>query len=386
MQRPDYHGGSIVNLMTSLAEGLGGAPAAPVPLRLLPGGRVAAARNVVLLVLDGLGFDYLAARGAAGGIRSGLLGPIDSVYPPTTATAITTFLTGLAPAQHGLVGWFTYFREIGAVTTVLPFTMRPARVPLAAARVRAAGLFGLTAVFDRIPAASTAVLPRHLVDSEYSRALGGRAERVGFRTFAGLVRKVSAAVRRGGGRRFVYAYWPELDRLAHRHGVGSDLVARHLADLDAGVAVLRRALLGTETLLVVCADHGFVDVAPAGRLRLEDYPALADALVLPLCGEPRTAYCYVHPERYGDFGRLAESLLGEAVEALPSARLPEEGWLGPGDPHPRLHQRLGHWTLRLRDGWCLTDRLLGEAAHPMVGFHGGASDAERRVPLAVWAL
>jgi hypothetical protein len=69
-----------------------------------------------------------------------------------------------------------------------------------------------------------------------------------------------------------------------------------------------------------------------------------------------------------------------------STALIEEGWLGPGPIHPRLGERVGDWTLLLADGYALTDRLQGEKRHRMVGFHGGASDAERRVPLMVWEL
>jgi hypothetical protein len=386
MQRPDYLGGSIVNLMASLELGLGGPGTGYPPARLLLPDRVARAGRVVLLVLDGLGYDHLSAGAAGSHLRAGLLGALDSVFPPTTATAITSFLTGVAPLQHGLTGWYTYFRELGTVATVLPYVTRAGRTNLGTAGVGAAALYGLTPVFDRLPVQSAAVLPAGIADSAYSRALAGRALRVRFRSLRGLVRGVVDTVRRAPGRAFVYAYWPELDRLAHRHGVASVQVAGHLGELDAAVDRLCGALSGSDTLLLVSADHGFIDVPEARWLRLEHHPRLADALVLPLCGEPRTAYCYVHPEHSPGFPDAAQEHLGEAVEVWPSGVLLEEGWLGVGESHPRVWQRVGHWALLLREGWCLTDRLLGEKGHPMVGFHGGASDRERRVPLAAWEL
>jgi hypothetical protein len=380
-----YGGEGIVNLVSSLVSGLGGVETGYPPLAALPPARVAGARRVVLLVVDGLGHDLLAAGPPGGTLRRGLLGPITSVFPPTTATAIPTFLTGLAPSRHGLVGWHTYFRELGTVATVLPYTTRPGRFPLARSGVGADTLFGLTPVFARLPVASTAVLPRGLADSEVSRALAGPAVRLPFRSLGGLLRQVLGQVRQGGGgRRFVYAYWPEIDRLAHRHGSRSPQVAAELARLDAGVKGLLAGLAGTDTLLVVTADHGFVDVPPGGRLWLEDHPDLAAGLVLPLCGEPRTAYCYVHPHRARAFGREVEAALGAAAWARPSEALLEEGWLGPGPCHPGLADRLGHWTVLMNEGHALSDRLLGEEPHPMVGFHGGVSAAEMRVPLAVW--
>jgi hypothetical protein len=384
MMRADYAGGGIVNLMSSVVSGLGGKETGHPPLGLLGPGRVGAARRVVLLVIDGLGFAHLSGARAGEAMRSGLAGPISSVFPPTTASAITTLLTGLAPRQHGLVGWYTYLREIGSVATVLPFTTRYGRFPLGRAGVSAAALYGLTPVFDRLPVASAAVLPADLADSEVSRALGGRALRVPFRSLAGLVARVLGLVRGGGRRRFIYAYWPGLDRLAHRHGVASQEVAVHLGQVDAAVALLRAGLAGSGTLLLVSADHGFVDVPPAGQLELAAQGALAASLVLPLCGEPRTAFCYLHPRAMAGFASIARAELGAAAQPVASEALVEEGWLGPGPSHPRLADRVGHWALLMGEGFTLRDRLPAERCHPMIGFHGGATAAEMQVPLLVW--
>jgi hypothetical protein len=384
MTRADYEGGGIVNLMSSIVDGIGGKATGYPPSRLLSPERVAAARRVVLLVVDGLGFKYLGSAPMGEGLRSGLVGSMSSVFPPTTATAITTYLTGVAPRQHGLVGWYTYFREIGTVVTVLPYTVRHGDCPLERSGVGAAALYRLTSIFDRLPVASAAVLPAALADSEVSRALGGRALRVPFRSLAGLVRGVADLVRGAGRRRFIYAYWPGLDRLAHRHGIGSAEVAAHLGEVAAAVARLRRALAGSGTLLVVSADHGFVDVPPEGQLRLAPGGALAASLVLPLCGEPRTVYCYVAPRAAAAFEAIVHAEIGAAAEVLASGVLIEQGWLGPGPTHPRLAERVGDWTILMREGYTLGDRLPGERTYPMVGFHGGATAAEMQVPLLLW--
>ncbi|WP_059756303.1 alkaline phosphatase family protein [Thiobacillus denitrificans] len=129
---PDYHGGGIVNLMSSIATVLGGnSPYAP--LAALPPAALAGARHLVLLVVDGLGHDYLLGRD--GCLRQHLRGQMTSVFPSTTASAIPTFLTGLAPQQHGLTGWHMYFREIGAIIAPLPFRVRTGRHALREAGV-----------------------------------------------------------------------------------------------------------------------------------------------------------------------------------------------------------------------------------------------------------
>src|SRR4051812_17482245 len=101
---PDYDGGSLVNLMASIVDGCGGAARHP-PLGALPPAELSSARNVVLLIVDGLGDFYLRRRGAGSALAAGRRSPMTSVFPPTTASAITTSYTGATPLEHGLTGW-----------------------------------------------------------------------------------------------------------------------------------------------------------------------------------------------------------------------------------------------------------------------------------------
>ena len=121
--RPDYEGGSIVNLMASIEAAFGRRASYP-ELRDLASDEIAGARNLCLLVIDGLGWRYLARALGGGALRRHARAAITSTFPTTTATAITTFMTGLAPQQHGLTGWHMYFRELGTVLAVLPFRPR----------------------------------------------------------------------------------------------------------------------------------------------------------------------------------------------------------------------------------------------------------------------
>ena len=104
-----------------------------------------------------------------------------------------------------------------------------------------------------------------------------------------LCERVLEAVRTPG-RKFVYAYYPELSTIAHVHGIGSETARTELARIDAAFAFLVGALEGSGTTVIVTADHGFVDTTEATRVDLRDHPDLAEMLVLPLCGEPRVAW------------------------------------------------------------------------------------------------
>ncbi len=60
---PDYQGGGIVNLMASIAGAFGGDPRSYPPLDVLGRGWLRAHRNIVLVVIDGLGYEWLKRAG-----------------------------------------------------------------------------------------------------------------------------------------------------------------------------------------------------------------------------------------------------------------------------------------------------------------------------------
>ncbi len=100
---PAYGGPCIASLTPALL-GVVSQGAEPAPDWLPEPARLA--DQIVLLVLDGVGWAQLqAAKGMTPTIGSGVGGPITSVVPTTTATALTSISTGLVPAAHGIVGY-----------------------------------------------------------------------------------------------------------------------------------------------------------------------------------------------------------------------------------------------------------------------------------------
>jgi len=382
VERPRYDGDSIVNLMASIISADGGESLYPC-LNDLDIEKLRSARNILLLVVDGLGYEFLCSCSAGAFMRRHLKRSITSVFPPTTATAITTFLTGLAPQQHGLTGWFVYFRELGSVVRVLPFTTRLGSIPLEAMGVRARELFGHVAVFDRLTRAAFSVSPARIAYSEFNQSHGGCAKIKPYGTLEEFFLSIEDIVKRTEEQSFVYGYWAGLDHLAHLEGIGSEAARNHLRELDAGLERLLEGIKGTDSMLILTADHGFVDIASDKILNLADHPDLSDTLSLPLCGEPRAAYCYVWPGRTADFLSYVETEFSTYADCVPSEDLVAEGYFGPGVAHPRLLERVGQYTLLMRDEYAIQDDLPSEERFTPVGLHGGGSSAELYVPLIV---
>lgn len=385
MTLPDYHGGSIVNLMQSIVAGLGRGAAVPayLPHRALPPALLAESRHVVLLVIDGLGDGFLRRKRPGGAIASLSNGPMTSVFPSTTASAVTTFLTADAPKQHALTGWFMWLREIGVVAEPLPFRVRAGGGNLCDTGLTPESVFDRAPVFDLIRRECFMLQPARLGSSVYSRAHQGAAISRPYRTMGGLfsrIRQLTASKTPS----YIYAYWPELDTLGHRCGMESAAAGAHLAEIDARVEGLLEKIRGRGVTLVVTADHGFVDTTADTWIDVEKHPQLKAMLAVPVCGEPRAAYCYLHPGAEQDFVAYVREHLASACDLLSADALMDGDYYGLGEPHPRLRERIGHYCLIMRENFAIRDRISTERrVKSMIGVHGGTSEAEMNVPLAI---
>src|SRR3954471_12273900 len=174
--RPDYEGGSLVNLVASVVASRGGKPLhAQLRNFALP-----AAKNLVLLIIDGLGDNYLARRGRGSELLRRRRMTLTSVFPSTTASAITTSYTGRTPLEHGLTGWFTYFGEAGCVSAALPFRSRGDMVPLTARGVTPEQIYTVPSLFSAMPVKSIVVSYRDIIDSHYNTVHCKGAERLAY--------------------------------------------------------------------------------------------------------------------------------------------------------------------------------------------------------------
>jgi hypothetical protein len=378
---PAYGDGSIVNLMGSIVSAYGGQPTYD-PLGAIAPRELGSHRNLVLLVIDGLGYEFLARRPDSF-LHRHLHSRITSVFPTTTATAITAYLTGVAPQQHGLTGWFTYLKELGSVAAVLPFRPRHGGAPYSKTGVHPHQIFDCPPIFDQLDAKTYVVSAEHIIHSDYSHATSGRAERRSYSSLEGLFERTEEILSSGHERQYVYAYWPELDSLCHQWGSRSEQADRHFREIDSAVAAFMERIQGTDTTAIVCADHGLIDTMPDRTIDLSQHPRLAETLVLPLCGEPRVAYCYIHPEKCIQFEDYVTNELGHCCSVFRSTQLLEQGYFGLGTPHVQLTERIGHYTLIMGDNYVIKDHVLGEKPFEQIGVHGGLSTDELYVPLIV---
>ena len=382
MLKPDYETGSIVNLMASLAQSMGASTNPYAPLSSLNSKQLAESQNLILLVIDGLGYEFLQKYRQDSFIAQHIKQSLTSVFPSTTATAITAFATALPAQQHAITGWYMYFKEIKQVMAVLPFTPRgEGRKDFTFEEMQQ--VINLpTPLVNRINRQSFVINPRFIAESNYNRLISGKAQRIGYDSLEQCFSQIKQTCQQNKEKKYIYAYWPEFDACCHENGTAHEKTMALFKTLDVGFERLIESLSGENFQLILTADHGLINASEENTILLNDYPAIRDCLAQPLCGEPRAAYCYVKPELQQQFENRVKQELGVFCDLYKVEELIEQHYFGLHQPSSLLSQRLGNYVLLMKNNFIIRDFLEDEKKFTQTGVHGGLSPEELLVPLA----
>ncbi|HPY96654.1 MAG TPA: hypothetical protein PL063_05535, partial [Candidatus Cloacimonadota bacterium] len=145
MNRPDYQN-SIVNLMSSIL-GAFDCQNNYQPLNDLKVD-IKKYKNIVCIVIDALGHSFLSKQQDSF-LYQKMVGKLSSVFPTTTSSAVTSFLTAQAPLQHAMTGWYMYFKELATAAVSLPFAPRFSKTPFDEMGVLGADIFNHENAFDK---------------------------------------------------------------------------------------------------------------------------------------------------------------------------------------------------------------------------------------------
>lgn len=382
MYKPNYHNGSIVNLMSSIRKVLGG-KSRYKPLKIFDFSNISK-KNIVLIVIDGLGYNYLTKYGKDSFLYKNLRGKMTSVFPATTASAMTTFSTGLAPQQHALTGWFMYLKEIGTISVILPFTSRAGDFKLAEGKIKYKDIYNEKSFFEDLKTVSISIKHEAYIDSEYSRIVDKGAKKLSFSNLNGFLKQINKALSITDSKKYILAYWAELDSLCHKKGTDSYEVKKHFNELDKKIESFVKSLKNKNTAIIISADHGLINTKEKSKIiELKNHPRFVETLTMPLSGEPRVAYCYVKPRKVREFENYVKTKFKDVCEIYKSDDLIKSNYFGLFEPSEKLKDRIGDYVLIMKENYIMKDLVLGEDENALIGNHGGMSEEEMFVPLIV---
>lgn len=311
-RRPEFDGACVTNIIPAL---LGPQGTAQLPA-FFPD-VVRGANQVVLLVVDGLGWHQLRERIQANPVCAPTFaemqgGFITTIAPTTTVTALTSIATGASPGEHGLVGYRIDFA--GCVVQMLRWADErgDVRRRLTPRDVQPCPPFlgASIPVLSKAEFDGTAFTEAHL-----------RGQKLfSWRAASSMAVDVRNLLKRG--EKFVYCYYDGVDKIAHERGFGEHYDAEVLT-ADRLVADLASAL-PTGAVLVVTADHGQVMV---GDRTMPLAPEVTRHLSHQ-SGEGRFRWLHVNDGRIDEVVAAARSHHGDVAWVMTRDEMIDEGFFG----------------------------------------------------------
>jgi predicted AlkP superfamily pyrophosphatase or phosphodiesterase len=344
--------------------------------------------KVVLFVFDGLGFYRLINhmekhKSAFFDLADrGVLKPFSSTFPSTTSTALTSIFTGLAPSQHGIIGFNMFIPDYGIIFNTLD--MRPIH--------GYSGGIDLAEDFARNAAPWLPLLKnkgikvktftrRNLMGSGLSKVIHKHQELIGYALSSDLMVQIRKILQEPG-KQFFCVYYAGFDTLEHAYGPYSEETE---AELELFENALRHELFEKlpaetkqKTLIIATADHGVEEALQAHFL---DDPEIRDRFLLPPTGDMRATYFFPKYSQEQELRKALENNL-QGFHIINSLDLVEKGAFGPPENPDWLKTVVGSVTaLSQSKNIILYPLHPGERFQSVLGAHGGMTPEEMIVPL-----
>jgi hypothetical protein len=362
---PPYGEGTLPDLASSLLGSLS-VPGAGNPIGLPEIARAC------LLIVDGLGWELLRDHPAAAPFLSELArsgSTLSAGFPSTTVTSLASLGTGRPPGEHGMLGYQVAVPGTGRLLNGLRWDSRvdpTAWQPGPTIYERAAEA-GLGAVW---------VGPGRFAESGLTLAAMRGASYQPADSLGALVDQAGAALR-AADRGLVTVYVGSLDQTGHLRGVGSDAWYFQLGHVDK-LAEQLASVLPAGTLLYVTADHGMVDIGPAGRVDVDEVGDLRKGVAL-LGGEPRARHVYAEPGAAADVAAAWREVLGDRAWVVTREEAIGNGWFGP--VALGMAERIGDVVAAAAPGTAIVATQAEPTESALIGMHGSLTPAEALVPL-----
>lgn len=276
-------------------------------------------KNVVFICFDGMGIHPLEQNLDKNDyLRTNIADTLCSTFPSTTTCATTSLTTNRLPLEHGWFGWSMHFEKLKRniciflntdfltgeavdVTEEYPLAQFPFYFDLAKNTE-----YQINTIFP--PFVKVAHPERNIA---WNFDMG---------EFFEYIKTICAR----DGKQFIYAYNNEPDHSMHEFGVTCPQTKALIEDISRRLKQLAEET--PDTLFIVTADHGQIDVA--GEVEMYKDDKLYDMLEIYPYMEPRALAFKVKQGRHDEFAEYFTAKYGEDFELHESRELIEKGYFG----------------------------------------------------------
>ena len=367
-----YNENSLVNLSNSILKHFGAETfhkTIPEIDNLLKGHK-----KVVAVLFDGMGQNIVRRHLKENSfIRSHYVTTINSTFPPTTAAATTSFLTGKYPIETGWLGWTEYFKDYNR--NIILFTSvdynTDEKLTKDGEEPIVNKYYPVNRIFELIEKANKGV--RAINISRYPIQENG--PKVLLKTG---VKQLTQALKEND-ECFIYFYWDSPDREMHETGIDSKTTRYQVHKAQRFMKEICEK--NKDTLFILLADHGHVNVE---FFDICDHNDIYSLLAKPITLEKRTPSFFVKEGKQKEFESLFNKYYGPYFELLTKEEAFSIKLFGEGEAAKDVESVIGDYLAISISKYGLFASK--EMAHidTFKGHHAGGTQEERLVDIHVF--
>lgn len=380
MLKPDYENGivSFVNiLLKKFGSGLLHENYKKMYEMIAP--EIDGVDKVVVIIIDSLGYNKFLKLNEKINFENFL--KLSSVFPTTTVSAITSFMTGLTPQEHGLLGYIQFLREIGTIMNMIDFSY-PGMSNVSYDTLVKRKLKRLPNVFQNIKKEGNyagILTGSNIANSGLSFLIQKDANVLTYYTLGDMFALIEKNLQKEF-KGVLFVYYGMLDGLGHKKGPNSNSYEKEAEYLLKELKNLIEKYKNKNTKVFITADHGMVEIPRDNNVYMGD--ELRRFLRLPPTGEMRMMYLYLKPNKRNQLKEFLSERFENRFELIDSREALSEGYFGVGRLNPESINRIGDLVLVTRQNYAFTYLYTG-GEDKLQGMHGSLTDDELYVPLII---
>ncbi|MCF7924039.1 MAG: alkaline phosphatase family protein [Candidatus Izimaplasma sp.] len=320
-------------------------------------------RNVIFVLVDALGTEIIKKHlNKAEFLSEHLRDTLTTVFPSTTTSATTAALTGIPPVVSGWVGWQQFVKE--EKRHVVFFMNKDYYDESYKFDYNVSDKFvNKTTIYELINKANPDIKTKEIFP---------KFKEEKHKTIDDQVTTCLNTID-NNEKNFIYMYWDQVDTKLHEFGTKSKEVSEEIDQVNKAMKRLFEDA-SKDSLIIVTADHGQVDIEP---VKLSEYKDLTDMLEQKPAIEARATAFYVKAEYKDEFPKLFNKHFHDKFVLYKSEDLLKMNLFGFGNEHPKLREFLGDYFSIAIDKYAFN--LLNKKPHKAT--HAGLVKDEMLIPL-----
>lgn len=335
-------------------------------------------KNVVFIILDGMGEHILEKVSPTGYFRKKEIDCITSVYPSTTTAALTAYYSGKPPYETGWIAWSQYFKEYGRDIDMLSHRESYTSRDLKNARIN---VFDTTvkykSVFEQIEEALPNIKAYEITPS-YSDKRAKRSIRAD--SIDEIIMNIETLCK-NPDEKFILAYCDNPDGLLHKFGTDSEEVKEFIENTERKIEDMCKNLT-EDTVVIISADHGHKDINKAYSIL--DYPEIQKCLISLPSLESRVVTFWVKEDMKEEFVKNFNKNFENDFWLMTKEEFLEKNMLGFGKKHPKIDDFIGNYiALSISDSIIKLETYLTEGKKIKKSTHCGLTKEEMEVPVII---